>query len=51
MGQYRRRGTVVAGVEWQPERAVGIERVEPLVLQCVGAELVREPDAASLMAA
>ena len=45
-----RADAVVAQVRRQPEPQVRLDRVEPLLLQLVGAQLVEQPDAAPLLA-
>ena len=49
MAQHLGGGGVAAGVGRQPQRDVGVEGVQSLLLQRVSAELVDEPDAAPLM--
>ena len=44
------RFVVVAPVDGQPEQVVGVDRVGPVVLGDVGAQLVHQADAAALMA-
>ena len=51
VGEDRRAGAVGPGVDGQAECGVGVDGVEALLLQRVGADLVAEPDPASLVAA
>ena len=44
-----RADAVVAQVGRQPELEVGVDGVEPAVLQLVGAQLVEQPDPAALL--
>ena len=48
--QHCRGETIVALVIGETEAAVGIDRVEPAVLQLIGAQFVGQPDAAALLA-
>jgi hypothetical protein len=47
--QHVRRAAVVAGVLGKSEEAIGLEGVEAVLLERVGPELVREPDASALL--
>ena len=49
LAQHRRRCPEVALVVPEAEVVVGVDRVEAAVLQRVGAQLVREPDAAAAL--
>jgi hypothetical protein len=51
VGEDAGSGGVVAGVGRQPEREVGVDGVEPLLLQAVRAELVDQADAPALVPA
>ncbi len=51
VGQDLRPDAVLAGVHRQPQLEVGVDRVEPLVLQPVGAQLVADSDAPALVTA
>ena len=51
VAQHVGRGAVLTGVGGQAERQVGVEGVEAVLLQPVGAQLVDEPDASALVAA
>jgi hypothetical protein len=44
------RGGIVALVIGEAQPAIGIDRVEPAILQCIGTDLVRQPDSAPLLA-
>src|SRR5688572_23953240 len=50
LSKYSRGGRVIAPVDGQAERDVRVDGVEPSVLQRVRADLVEQPDTASLMA-
>ena len=47
--QDLRADAVVAQVDRQPELEVGVDGVQPLVLQVVGAQLVQQADPAALL--
>src|SRR5450631_1317889 len=49
VGQNRRRQIVTAGIGLEAERQVRLDGVGAAVLECVGADLVAEPDAAPLL--
>src|SRR5580704_8948368 len=49
IAQYLRADPVVAQVLVEAEMQVRFDRVHPVVLQCVGANLVAKPDAAALL--
>ena len=48
--EHRRGHAIVALVVGEAEPAVGVDRIEPAVLQLVGAKLVGEADAAAFLA-
>ena len=48
-GEDRRADAVVAGVDRQPERGVGVDRVVAALLQRVRPQLVAQPDPAAFV--